>query len=368
MRTRRYFQPSLFLLRDKARTDASEASEAPGGVRAGRAKLSKATPLCGGCLIGLFNVIALGCASTETPPDVNYYRSNAAAVFGNAPQTGRILANGENSSGTDAGPIGRQATADITPNAPAGVPMTAAAATPQQGSNSQADPQTLDTSRKWMLVLQSFPAEQQARAQQVARTVAMRHGVPARVQPRRNAVVITAGTFDSLDDPDAQSLLARVKDISENGARPFAMALMVPVEEATSNNPNDLANARELHGDEAQYSLTVMVFERTDQVPPSPEELRSLQNAAERAAATLRADGETAFFFHGEQRSYVTVGLFQDRDFDPRNPAVQSLRLQQAKNDYKYLTRDGEIVTRPQRTSSGRLEPRPVASQLVRVP
>lgn len=84
----------------------------------------------------------------------------------------------------------------------------------------------------------------------------------------------------------------------------------------------DSLDARQ-HRDRSSYSLQVAVFDLS-----SPKASR---RAAERKAAELRKSGHNAFYYHGQSRSMVTVGLFSDKDRVPVKTILPS-----GKQVYQY--------------------------------
>jgi hypothetical protein len=79
----------------------------------------------------------------------------------------------------------------------------------------------------------------------------------------------------------------------------------------------DLRNARSTFGeDRAQVTLQVGIYCRMDDRKPTAAELAEFRKAAEAAAIELRRGGELAFYYHGPERSTVTVGLFTQKDLN----------------------------------------------------
>jgi hypothetical protein len=114
------------------------------------------------------------------------------------------------------------------------------------------------------------------------------------------ASTVYAGRFRDPRDERAQAMLRHVRAAQLDGGRPFAQAKLVPLSGAGTGeavyNELDLRNYR--------GSITLQVgFYDVNYGP-------NFRAAAEQAVATLRADGEEAYFYHGPNRSLITVGLF----------------------------------------------------------
>ncbi len=201
----------------------------------------------------------------------------------------------------------------------------------------------------WTIVLAAFrgPDAAEAARQAHARVVGEGGLRDARVEPRGEAVLLTLGRFSGPDDPAVASELTRVRAVKINGLQPFEQALLTPPEPTTGTNPEyDLLNVRQLYGPGYLYTLQIGSYGRADGRPATESERRDARQAAERAVATLRSEGEQAFYFHGPNYSSVTVGLFRADEVDPqtglRSPAFYDL---QAKFPYNLLNGAQRMVT-----------------------
>jgi hypothetical protein len=76
----------------------------------------------------------------------------------------------------------------------------------------------------------------------------------------------------------------------------------------------DLSKARLTLGQEQVWTLQVAIYCRPDRSTPTAEELAEFRTYAEQVVAQLREDGETAFYYHTERSSTVTVGIFTNDD------------------------------------------------------
>lgn len=142
---------------------------------------------------------------------------------------------------------------------------------------------------------------------------------------RRDGYIVGYGSYQRPDTEAARADLARIRAVRGPGGRPFANAFFVPrrMRASMGNMPQlNLQQARAAYGDAAKYTLQVAVYESEDR--------REAMRKAEQAAAQLRSEGERAFYYHGSSRSMVTIGVFDDDDFDPEtgemSPELMSLR------------------------------------------
>jgi len=175
---------------------------------------------------------------------------------------------------------------------------------------------------KWTIVLAAFRGDEAAQAAQFALArVAGEGGLrEARIEKRGQAYLLTYGRFDGPTDPSAKAALARVRTVMIQGATPFDQALLTPPEPAAGSVPEyDLRHAKQFYGLEYVYTLQIGVYGRSDGRPPSDADRTEARRAAEEAVATLRAEGEQAFYYHGPNFSSVTVGLFSEDEVDPHS-------------------------------------------------
>jgi len=165
----------------------------------------------------------------------------------------------------------------------------------------------------WRIMLVSFtgPSALQ-RAKAALPTVQRMGGVPnAIVMPQKDGAIIAVGAYNSPTSPQVQRDLKRIRSILVNGQPAYPQAFLVPPPKGVNGaNPKwNLANAKEQFGQSVQYTLQVAVYESDDR----NEAMRS----AEQAVATYRQNGELAFYYHGPNRSMVTIGVFTKDDYDP---------------------------------------------------
>lgn len=222
----------------------------------------------------------------------------------------------------------------------------------------------------WTIVLAAFRGEQAVEAAQQAQARVVSEGGlrDARIEQRGEAVLLTLGRFDGPEDPEVAAELKRVREIEIRNLKPFEQALLTPPQATTGTNPEyDLLNVRQMYGPGYIYTLQIGSYGRADGRPATDSERSEARRAAERAVATLRSEGEQAFYFHGPNYSSVTVGLFRAEEVDPqtglRSPAFYDL---QAKFPFNLLNGAQRMVTLQGENPQARAQAQ--RSVLVRIP
>lgn len=236
---------------------------------------------------------------------------------------------------------------------------------------------TAEAAAAWSIVLVAFTGETQTEAATLGHAkVVNEAGLTAtRIEKRDKATVIAYGRYDGPDDPRATEDLERLRTMRVGGQMPFAAALLSPPDPShlTGSLPDlDLRNAKRLFGkDKALYTLQVAIYGRGDRSPASAEEIAEFRATAERAAALLRRDGELAFYYHAPERSMVTIGVFGQQDYDPRNRAgIESIDLIMARERHplNLLNGNGIYEKIPGSKDDGPRSRRLQPSQLVSIP
>lgn len=210
----------------------------------------------------------------------------------------------------------------------------------------------------WAIVLGVFSGEgaqdrAEASAGQLRETLGL---ASARAEPRSRGAVVVFGGYAKPEDRAAQQDLKRLQALEIEGVRPFRTAFLAPQggPAAGSHPLLNLNNAKANHGEGAKYTLQIAVYESDDR--------SAMMEAAERATVDLRQEGELAFYYHGPTKSMVTVGLFGDRDYDPRTDQ-RSSELQRLQQRYPYNLLNGRTIIEKRRGGE-RTQP----SSLVQVP
>lgn len=230
---------------------------------------------------------------------------------------------------------------------------------PSSGEGAANEPGKSDAG--WCIVLEVHSGEGAlARAQERLAPISIdvgRNDVYLR-QTERGAAIV-AGRYTAPDSAEARADLAAVRERVVSGKKPFSQAFLAPPPE--SSDPGkipelNLEAAKVMFGPKAQYTLQIGVYEA--------EKRDVAKRAAEEGALRLRRDGELAFYYHGPQRSMVTVGVFHDRDFDASlRPKDAGLIGVQQRYPLNLLNGQYPIIEK----RPGQPE-RPQPSMLVRIP
>lgn len=219
---------------------------------------------------------------------------------------------------------------------------------PTPPGQSPAGPDGESKSGGWSIMLAVFHGDTAAQeAATLLQQIQAKGQLPgAYLQARGPNAVIVAGSFPDPASPDAQAELKRIREIVVDRANPYASAFLVPPPTgAPGSLPEmDLTRARDKYGPGAKYTLEAGFYGRNDNVAPNAADLAEFRKAAEEAATRLRQAGELAFYYHGPRRSSVTVGLFDDADFDPKDPTFRSTRLADARKLHPYHLYNGEAI------------------------
>lgn len=217
-----------------------------------------------------------------------------------------------------------------------------------------------DQPATWVIVVGAFSGDdQEKRAREASQKLALQAGLTGVVVSKRGkATVLEYGHYASPDDKQAAGDLARIRDIDINGEKQLAEAFLAPPEnvQVGSLPEYDLRNAlKNFHGkDKPLYTLQVAVYARDNDKAPTPSELAEFRKTAEEAAAQLRREGEIAFYYHGPNRSMVTIGLFGAKDSDPLKPGVESMQLRDLRERYKYNLLNGKGIKETRKGADGK--------------
>lgn len=238
----------------------------------------------------------------------------------------------------------------------------------EEGRSLFADPagRSARESGAWTIVLAAFRGPDAIQAAGIARDrVALEGGLrETAIEQRGEAVLLTHGRFSGPEDPRSQDALARVRSIEINGINPFTQAMLTPPEPPPGRNPQyDLRRVREMYGPTYAYTLQIGVYGRTDNRPMTERDREDARDAAERAVATLRSEGELAFYHHGPNFSTVTVGLFRDDEVNPTT-GLRSAAIMELQSKFPY-----NLLNGAQRTVRiGTAAPQAQRSVLVGIP
>ena len=156
---------------------------------------------------------------------------------------------------------------------------------------------------EWAIVLDMLVGQGHDQyAQQRVRELATQTGLPGFWSVNEGTrSMVYFGRYDSPTADEAQKDLTRMRGLADSGRISASTVNLVPVRQPLSGdiNPYDL---RAVQTPGAVYTLQVGYYDQ--QFGPD------FRQAAEKAANVYREDGEDAYFYHGPNRSLVTIGIF----------------------------------------------------------
>lgn len=224
----------------------------------------------------------------------------------------------------------------------------------------------------WSVLVATVPTGRMDDAERMLTSV-QAAGLPeAYIAVRDKRPVISYGRYEDPADPDAQAGLRRVRQTTVGEVNPFGSAMLIPPVADRTASDGDEANLRTVRQRftrrDAAYTLQIGAYGRPDLSRPTEEELRLFRREAEQAVRQLRAQGETAFYYHGPNMSMVTIGVFSEDDHDgSTQPPIETIRLRQIRQKYPHNLLNGEGIMETVRTETGSVR-RLQASRLVAIP
>ncbi len=290
---------------------------------------------------------------------------SARASTGDGTNTGGVGGGGDEAQGGVPAPevdvfgtrdakLGRDAAGTRATNAEA----------PSPTASSDAERAKSAARQGWTIVLSAFrgadAVENATRLQQQVRvTPELRD---AFVEQRGQSVILGLGRFAQATDADAKRTLEVVHSLSGTAAgssevqRPFASAFLAPPDLATlvGGRPEyNLTQAQRDYGKDALYTLQVGVYGNVDPKKQStPADIAEFRRLAEEGATRLRKEGELAFYYHGDTKSMVTIGVFGNEAVGKTEPrSLRELRQRFPHNLYNgagiRVRRAGQEVVQP---------------------
>lgn len=165
-------------------------------------------------------------------------------------------------------------------------------------------------------------------------------GMPgAFIESKGEGFGVFYGSYDDPGSAQAKKDLATARAVDIGGAKPFEAAIMAApaVRGAAGGTPeHDLRLAKQFHGKKAGFTLQIGVYHRSDREKPTPDQVAEIRKAAEGAVKALREQGEQAFYFHGPERSMVTIGLF---------PTSEDAAIKPVQKRYPSHMMNGQLTT-----------------------
>lgn len=148
-------------------------------------------------------------------------------------------------------------------------------------------------------------------------------------------VAVLRGRFESPDAQVAQELLHQTRELTIDSSKRFEKAQLVPFGKATQSAvmASDLAQFVGMEG----YTLQVAVFDSAG----GPR----YREAAEAYCRQLREKNEQAYYYHGPNRSMVTIGLFNESDMVQVGPLKQyGPRIREVQQRFPHNLVNGSTV------------------------
>lgn len=166
----------------------------------------------------------------------------------------------------------------------------------------------------WSIELESFDGPNRIeRARRRVRQLETEAAIPdLRIQDIDSIATIRQGRFHDPGGTAAQKTLRKARGLKVGDSNPFADAIL----SAHIQSDRVVLDPLDLKQHVGFHSLQIGYYDEQFGT--------QFRIAAEDAARVLRADGEEAFFYHGQNMSMVTIGLFTDNDFVKQGVAGNS--------------------------------------------
>ncbi len=220
----------------------------------------------------------------------------------------------------------------------------------------------------WTILLATFSGpDHQQEAARYRDQVSSAGLSDAWVEPVASGTAVFYGQYPAVDDARAQEDLAAIKGMTLNGRRAFQASYLtrIPGDASASGlHAFDLRTVRQTwRTTRALYSLQIAAFEsevgRDD---------RQRMDAAEQYAARLRAEGEEAYFYHGDRFSTVTVGVFGEDAIDMEAGGLLAPEVMALREKYPHNIYNGREIVTKKHLPSGQVRESIQPSFLVLVP
>lgn len=192
----------------------------------------------------------------------------------------------------------------------------------------------------WSILLKAYDGPRaQRHAEQLSRLLISEAHLPDLwMRTVGNRVEVLRGRYLDPQDPKAQQDLRQTQMVEVDGARPYANVSLIPLSDLAQGG----ATEHDLRLYPGFYSLQIAFYDEA--FGPN------YKQAAEQMVKVLRADGDEAYYYHGPNRSMVTVGIFTDADFadqalaDGRSIKVYGPRIREMQEKYPRNLGNGRTV------------------------
>ncbi len=165
----------------------------------------------------------------------------------------------------------------------------------------------------WAILVASFDGSSRyQKASALIRRLTNRYAVTDLwLEEQGGTTRVYRGRYDTLTDLEAQQALLQTRAIDEDGEKPYENVEMVALGGDETQRVSGSADLRAFSG-QGFFSLQIGFYD--DVYGPD------FRDAAEQAAKALREEGHRAFYYHGPNRSMLTLDLFTDADFEQDGP------------------------------------------------
>ena len=198
---------------------------------------------------------------------------------------------------------------------------------------------TIQSTDKWSILIQSFDGSgHHEQAQQLVGQMRREAHLPDLwLQKRDNQTHIYRGLYANPTDPAARSDLRQTRMIKLAGKGSLASSQLVPL----GASAQGAADALDLRQHPGVYSLQIGYYDE--------DFGKNFRKAAEQAAHALREQDDQesveAYYYHGQHRSMVTIGLFTDADFEQQGvQRVYGRHIKALQGKYPFNLGNGRTI------------------------
>jgi hypothetical protein len=234
------------------------------------------------------------------------------------------------------------------------------------GRNSNSSSDRAKADRPWTIAIATFgSADHRAISDRFREEFIEVSGLrEVMVDRNESRSILHYGAYGSANDPQLETDLARIRAIEIEERTPFARAFQtVLATEDLGQYPqfNLLQLRKQFSRNETLYSLQIgfYTFE-------SDAQHREAKRTVEEFVARLRAEGEMAFYYHGQTKSHVCIGVFFEDDVDAITG--YSKRVRDLQQRYPNNLDNGKQIIQTRRTPGGEIVKQAQQSFLIAVP
>lgn len=195
---------------------------------------------------------------------------------------------------------------------------------------------TTQTTDKWTILIKSLDgAGHYEQAQQLVQRMRSEAHLPDLwLQNRDNQTHIFRGLYANPNDPAARSDLRQTRMIKLADKLSLGSSQLMPLGAAAQG----AVDALDLRQHPGVYSLQIGYYDETFG--------KDFRKAAEQSARALREqDDVEAYYYHGQHRSMVTIGLFTDEDFEQQGvQRVYGRHIKALQEKYPFNLGNGRTI------------------------